>query len=274
MNLTTLEPLIERTELYGGKVIIEFNPKGHKYTVTDGGKIIKPDSVTKIVGVIDKSGPLVGWAVNVTLDAVRKTLHSGIPYAPEELESIFAAAKKQHYFTKKEAGDIGHLAHAWALEYFSHKNPEIPPTTAPHRLAVDAILKWAEQHKVQFLDNERPIYSRKYKFSGRMDGLAMVDDKLTLPDFKTGNGVYEEAWLQTAAYDKAYEEEMDVEIEQRLVIRLGKADGHFYSQIQPRSTLKADWEGFLGAKKLHKRLTELKKLKKESDTSKSWLDEE
>ena len=107
-----------------------------------------------------------------------------------------------------------------------------------------------------------------------MDGIAFVDDRNTIVDFKTGNGIYEEAWLQTAAYNSAWEEETGEKIEQRLVIRLGKTDGHFYSQIQPRKTLKPDWNGFLGAMKLHKRLAELKKLKKESDTSKSWLDEE
>jgi hypothetical protein len=273
----------ERTELYGGQVVIEFTKKGHKYTVTDKGKTFKPPSVTGITGVIDKSGPISGWAVNVTLDAIKHAIHPNIAYPPETLEKIWVAAKKQHYFQKKEAADIGTNAHKWLQLYFAGKNPELPKPELPYRAAVDAGLKWATQHNVRFLDSERPIYSRKYKFSGRMDGLAIVDDYLTLVDFKTGNGIYDEAWLQTAAYDFAYEEEMNTInanekgtfiIPQRLVIRLGKLDGHFYSQIQNRDTLKKDWKGFLGAKQLYTRLAEMKKEGKETDTSKSWLDEE
>jgi hypothetical protein len=267
-------PQIQKTSLYGGQVLIEFNPKGHKYTVTDGDKVFKPVSVTGVTSVCDKSGPLVGWAVNVTLDAIKHAIHPGIPYDKETLDKIWAAAKKQHYYQKKEAADIGTNAHAWLQLYFSGKNPELPSKEMPYRAAVDAGVKWAEQHNVQFLDMERPVYSRKHKFSGRMDGKALVDNVLTLVDFKTGNGVYDESWLQTAGYNIAFEEETGEQIEQRLVIRLGKLDGHFYSQIQPRKTLKPDWNGFLGAMKLHKRLAELKKQEKESDTSKSWLDEE
>jgi hypothetical protein len=266
----------ERTKLYGGKVICEFNPTKHKYTISvDGKPPIKVPSVTQITGTIDKSGPLMNWAVNVTLDAIKHAIHPNIAYPPETLEKIWVAAKKQHYFQKKEAADIGTNAHKWLQLHFAGKNPELPKPELPYRAAVDAGLKWAEQHNVRFLDSERPIYSRKYKFSGRMDGLANVDNLITLVDFKTGNGIYEEAWLQTAAYEIAYEEEFPgVKLIQRAVIRLGKLDGHFYSQIQNRDTLKKDWKGFLGAKQLYTRLAEMKKEGKETDTSKSWLDEE
>jgi hypothetical protein len=268
------ETQIERTELYGGQVVIEFAKKGHKYTVTDKRKTFKPPSVTNITGVIDKSGPISGWAVNVTLNAIKNAIHPNIPYDSETLEKIWVSAKKQHYFQKKEAADIGTNAHKWLQLYFAGKNPELPKPELPYRAAVDAALKWVEQHSVQFLDSERPVYSRKHKFSGRLDGYGKVDGKFSIIDFKTGNGVYEEAWLQTAAYDFAITEETEMRFEQRVIIRLGKLDGHFYSQIQNRDTLKKDWKAFLGAKQLYTRLSEMKKEGKETDTSKSWLDEE
>jgi hypothetical protein len=266
---------VDRTELYGGKVVVEFQPKGHKYTVFVNGVPTKPPSVTSITGIVDKSGPISGWAVNTTLQSIREQIHPHWQYTEGQLEDIYKIAKKAIYIKKQEAATIGTNAHDWLAEFFSGKNPPLPSPDADYRPSIDAALKWIEQHPVCFLTNEKPIYSLKHKFSGRMDGTALVDDQLTLVDFKTGNGIYDEAWLQTAAYNMALEEEHpDSIIDQRLVIRLGKLDGHFYSQIQPRKTLKPDWSGFLGAMKLHRRLAELKKLKKESDTSKSWLDEE
>ena len=274
---------VDRTELYGGKVVVEFKEKGHKYTVYVNGVPTKPPSVTNITGIVDKSGPIGGWAVNTTLDVCKRWVVANESYPQIELDRIWAMAKKAIYVKKQEAATIGTKTHDWLEKYF--KNQEmfhpLPDAKEDYRPSIDAALKWIEQHQVQFLVNEKPVYSLKHKFSGRMDGIAFVDGVKTLVDFKTGNGIYDEAWLQTAAYNIAYEEEQQAkgpfsgfEIEQRLVIRLGKLDGHFYSQIQPRKTLKPDWNGFLGAMKLHKRLAELKKLKKESDTSKSWLDEE
>ena len=262
------------TELYRGRVRVEFTQKGHKYIVYVDGKPTKPPSVTKITGIIDKSGPLVNWAVNMALDVCKENIAPKEWYSQEELNSIWAQSKKAHYVKKQEAADIGTNTHKWLEKFFASQIIDLPPQDADYRPSVDAAVKWSEQHKIQFLLTERPIYSIKYKFSGYTDGIALVDNKLTLVDYKTGNNIYDEVWLQTAGYQFAYEEETGEEIEQRLVIRLGKADGHFYSQVQPRKTLKPDFKAFLGAMALHKRLAELKKLKKQEDTSKSWLDEE
>lgn len=262
-----------KTYLYGGEVEIDFNPKGHKYTVNDGGKIFKPPSVTGITGVVDKSAPLKQWAVNVTMDAIRNAIHAGIAYPPDVLENIFTNAKKQHFFQKKAAADIGTNAHLWTQLYAMGKNPEIPKPELPYRPCVDAFLKFTEQHNVQFLDTERPVYSRKHKVSGRMDGKALVDGIMTLVDYKSGNGIYEEMQFQTAAYNMFYEEETGETIEQRLIIRLGKTDGHFYSLLLPRKTLKPDWKAFLGALALYKRIKEIKKTRQDTNTSKiDWLD--
>jgi hypothetical protein len=266
---------METFELYNGKVKLQFEPNKHKYTVTVGGKTFKPVSVTGVTGIVDKSGPLIGWATNNVVNYIRDTVKPDRPYSETELEQILATAKKQSYYKKKEAANIGTDTHKWLELYFSGKNPQLPGESEHHRQAVEAALKWVEQHKVEFLFNEQPIYSVKYKFSGRMDGIASVDNTPTLVDFKSGNNIYDEAWLQTAAYNFAWEEEHKgaPEIDQRLVIRLGKTDGHFYSQIKNRKSLKPDWNGFLGALKLYTRLSEIKKESKELDTSKTWLDE-
>ena len=213
---------VDRTELYGGKVVVEFKEKGHKYTVYVNGVPTKPPSVTNITGIVDKSGPIGGWAVNTTLDVCKRWVVANESYPQIELDRIWAMAKKAIYVKKQEAATIGTNAHTWLAEFFSGKNPPLPSLDADYRPSIDAALKWIDQHRVEFWSNERPIYSLKHKFSGRMDGIAFVDDRNTIVDFKTGNGIYEEAWLQTAAYNSAWEEETGEKIEQRLVIRLGK----------------------------------------------------
>lgn len=139
---------------------------------------------------------------------------------------------------------------------------------------VSAGLDWIASRKVAFLHQECPIYSRRYKYSGRLDGLALVDDVPTLFDWKSSKGVYPEFRLQTAAYVHAWEEEHpDQRIEQRILVRLGKEDGAFEPHVYPRETLRKDFDAFLGAQKLHKRLNDLEKEERKSKDKLQKLEE-
>jgi hypothetical protein len=76
-----------------------------------------------------------------------------------------------------------------------------------------------------------------------MDGLALVsscDDKkckgckgakftdvLSLIDWKSSNGLWVEYLYQTAAYQHAYQEELNIKVADRWILRLGKEDGKF-----------------------------------------------
>jgi hypothetical protein len=136
-------------------------------------------------------------------------------------------------------------------------------------------LAWVKEHKVQFLDNERPVYSLKWGVSGRLDGIAYVNEKKSVIDFKTGNRVYGEAVLQTAAYKEFYEEETGNEVEQRVIIRLGKEDGKFHSCILDNTTQDPDFKAFISALYLYTRMKEIDKFLKQAEigTNKDWLDE-
>src|SRR5208282_474239 len=189
--------------------------------------------VTTITGVVDKSGPIQGWTAKTTVNAFRELVKPGQSYSVQELDGFFEAARKSSYQKKQEAADVGTAVHKWLELYFHGLNPELPPED-PYLSCVQAALAWIKQHNVQILENERPVYSLTYEVSGRLDGIGLVDGKKSLIDYKTGNGVYPEAWLQTAAYQSFYEEETPKsEIEQRVIIRLGKEDGKFYSTILP-----------------------------------------
>jgi len=258
--------------LYGGRVLIEFKEKGHRYTVHVDGKKIKPPSVTQVTGIVDKSGPIQWWAINNTLRVCRDLIKPGEYYSVDELSHIFEKARRESAFRKQEAADIGTAVHKWIELYFHNLEPEMPPED-PYLSCVNAALAWIKQHNVKILHNERPVYSLNLNVSGRLDGIAIVDDKKSVIDFKTGNGIYPEAWLQTAAYQSFYEQETGDKIEQRVIIRLGKEDGKFYALILPEETFMEDLLGFNGAVCLYRRIEEIRKTDTKHSTNRDWLDE-
>ena len=58
-----------RKEMYGGEVVINFYPDSHKYKL-EGSKDWLVSS-TGATGIIDKSTPLIIWAVGLTTQHVR-----------------------------------------------------------------------------------------------------------------------------------------------------------------------------------------------------------
>ena len=252
-------------------MIVEFRPKGHKYTISvDGGKPFKPPSVTGITGVYDKSGAIAGWSVNNTIDSLRENLRPGVTYSEYEIERLLAEAKKSSYRAKQHAADIGTAAHDWLYRFLTGEDPELPPDDAPHRNSVDAGLLWFKSRDVHFLDNEKLIYSKKYKYSGRMDGRALLDGKTTIIDFKTGR-IHAEARLQVSAYWQAHLEETGEEADACAIIRLNKVDGNFESQIIPKDIVKRDFKGFRAAQDLYLNMKRIEKEQRKLETN--WLEE-
>lgn len=263
--------MIERTPLYDGAVIVEFDPDKHKYCVIVDGVSTKVPSVTTITGVIDKSRALMHWATNNVIDVIAESIEPGATYSDSELGAIWAKARKRSYAKTKQAAEIGTDAHKWLENYFSGKSPPMPEEDEPHRRCIDASMDWLAAHDVKFIHTERPIYSMLHKYSGRLDGIAEVDGDLALIDWKTGNGIYPEAVLQSAAYNCAWVEETGRELARRCVIRLGKVDGRFHSHVYEKRTLENDFQAFLGAKVLSKRIKDIEKEERKRPTD--WLEE-
>lgn len=257
-NLSIKQTEVETADLFNGSVRVEFRPQGHKYSVIEDGVRTHPPSVTTITGTLSKPA-ILPWGINCTIDACRECIKPYTLYTPDELEKIWAAARQQSLSVKEEAAGIGTAAHDWIHEHLSGRKPEMPAEGTPQRRCVDAVLDFFLTHDVQLIHTECPIYSRVYKFSGRMDLDAWVDGKRTLVDFKTGNGIYEECRLQTAAYSQARYEELGVLYDQRLILRLGKQNGEFYEKFYPAADQVPDLLAFLGLKIAYDRLTELER---------------
>lgn len=276
MKKTQTSPSKDAVSLYGGRVKIDFKEEGHKYTVYVDGEKVKCPSVTTISGILDKSPALMGWAVKETLKVAKSLIEPGKYYSVQELDKIWEKSRKASYVIKQDAADIGKIAHKWMELYFHGQEPELPPEDHPSRSCVLAALAWVRDHNVKIIQTERPVYSLFHKVSGRLDGIAEIDGKRSVLDFKTGNGVYVEARFQTAAYQSFYEEETKEELEQRVVIRLGKEDGKFYQRVYPDTSLSPDFVAFLDALSLYRRLKAAEAEDKElgiTSNKGDWLDE-
>lgn len=236
--------------------------------VTGGKKHVVP-SVTTVLSSLAKPA-LIPWAVNQTVAYIRDAIAPSTEHAESFLETIYQNAKREATSIKRAAADIGTQAHLLLSGVSDTCKPDLGSIeSTPVRNCVSAGLEWLAAHEVTWVCQERPIYSRRYKYSGRLDGIARVDGILSLIDWKSSKGIYPEYRLQCASYNHGYEEEFpDEHIEQRILIRLGKEDGVFEPHVYPRNTLRQDFAAFLGCLSLHKRLKQIEREEKLSQKSK------
>ncbi len=236
--------------LYKGKVIIDFYEGRHQYFAN--GEKVKL-SVTGVTGIIDKSGPLVYWAVNLAKEHLLNNLDSGIT------EEVIVEACKQHQLKKQEAADIGHMAHDWAYNHAI--GTEQPMPEDPRVLnGVIAFLKWEDENKIKTLGAEQIVYSKKHGYVGIFDRLATIRRKRVLIDYKTSKGVYPEYRLQLAAYRNAWEEETGEKIDQNLILHFDKDTGDF--RVIECDEYEKDLKAFLACLEAKKRMSELEEWKK------------
>lgn len=250
--------MIETTPLYNGEIICEFNAVRHTYVIVNKRRRFKVPGVTRITSVLDKSGPLVNWAINNTLDVCRGAIAPGCEYAESYLEAVWGAAKKVSGNLKAEAADRGKQLHALIEHGIGEGAVE------PSNESVLSVVDWLRSKKLRVLCNEVKIYSRRHRYSGTLDCLANDQEELYLLDWKTSKSIYPEFRLQTAAYVAAYEEEFpDKKIAGRYLVRIaedGSVDPHFF----PRATLRKDLKAFLGAKALFDRVQQIEKENRKS----------
>jgi hypothetical protein len=261
---------------YGGQVKLIYNDGVHTYWVdTPEGRIVVP-GVTSIVKMVDKSHKLVPWAVKLTVESVLEQLgkykrFDNLIYSvpAERLQEILKTAKAAHRAAKDNAGGVGKIAHDWLEKYGNYRiagRTHQQALTIPRPLnqksnnCIDAALSWFDEHHVVFFSAERKVYSREYNYAGTMDWDGLVDGKLSIIDYKTSNGIYDDYWFQTAMYQGAREEEFpDKQYEQRVVLRLGKEDGEFEAQVREgRYEYEADLSVGRAMLVAYERLEELK----------------
>ncbi|UCC95925.1 MAG: hypothetical protein JSW40_04035 [Candidatus Omnitrophota bacterium] len=245
--------MLKTIKLYQGKVVLQFDDETHRFFHEDGTPI--KNSVSGITGVVDKSGPLMAWAVNMMGEyLIENWSLKKVKTETAKIQLIFDA-KKNYRWAKKEAMDIGTAIHEWIEQYIKGKKPALPEEERT-RNGVLAFMGWVKEHKVKFLESEKIVYSRRYDYPGILDAIADIEKKRYVIDFKSSRGIYNEMRYQLAAYQLAYEEEMGKCIDGRIIVKLGKEDGDF--EAREIDGYQQDKRAFLAALTIKQRENELK----------------
>ncbi len=245
------------SNLIFGKAL-EFDEKKHAYKY-DGNFV---PGVTSILSCIGKPA-LIPWAAGMASDHWLKEVKSWgdqIPTA-ERVTAIHKEAKSAHRKKAQDAADIGHNVHEYAEMYFKKKDVPALLTDQAKR-GVEAFHKWLDAHHVEIISSERRVFSLQYYFAGTCDLVAKVDGVMVVGDIKTSSGIYPEMRLQTAAYQRAIEEEDGTKFPERLIIRFDKKDGNFEAKTFKNFDL--DFAGFLAALNLYRSLQSINQEEKDA----------
>jgi hypothetical protein len=261
-------PQYKEVKLYSGLTTILFddtNGRHAYYRLEEDGKKTRLCGVTTFLNIIDKPA-LIPWAVKTTVEYIRKNLDQLQNDPSELLKSAREEANRQ----RDLAAEIGSAIHDWIEKHIKGENPEMPDDDKV-LTGVNAFLEWVEQNNVEFLEAEKIIYSMKYGYTGKLDITAKINGKLYLLDIKTGNNIYAETKMQTAAYLLAEMEETGKDYAGRVILRISKEteDDHKErtkdkDKIQPykifeaifldeeESDLMKDFDGFIACMSLYR----------------------
>jgi predicted RecB family nuclease len=117
------------------------------------------------------------------------------------------AALAAPYEKSKGAMSRGTTVHS-IVEAYKHTQEQLD-VVEEFRPYAKAFYKFITDRNMVFVSQERTVISKKYRYAGTLDLLASIDKNPTplVIDVKTGKDIYEESFLQTAAYRNAITEE-------------------------------------------------------------------
>lgn len=159
--------------------------------------------VTGMLNILDKSGPLMGWAARQTAEAAIAQIDN-LPSLLESVggEGVIKALTARSGWKRDEAASIGTEIHGLADLVVRGE-----PTPPMGDVVRDRVLKYADWWKAsgwKLRLSEAMVVSPALGYGGTFDLLAYdADGKTVLADVKTGKGVYKEVALQLTAYGMA-----------------------------------------------------------------------
>lgn len=240
------------TPIYGGRAQVVFDDQSHSYTINVPGVVsgLWQPSVTGIIGIKDKSAPLVKWSLNQMVECATRMLQGRETWTQQEVAAILQGAKEAYKFSRQSAANVGSVVHAVLEKEVNYRGgfgtKPFLPLFPEHELAllltpeqivqannaISAGFEFLDAHKIKVIQTEAPRWSPTYGYIGTGDLIALVDGVLSLLDWKTGKRLYPTVRLQLAGYKAAYEEEFP---EQKIIqtvginiTREGKLEAEFY----------------------------------------------
>jgi hypothetical protein len=135
----------------------KFDDKKHVHTL--GGRPLC--GVTTVLSVISKPA-LIQWAANMAVEYLSEHIGEAMEYPlnPHAIDEVFKAAKVAHKTKKEKAGDWGTQLHDAIEQWIKHGTE--PTLESFQKEAFDKFKTWATDNKVEFLESEKHVWSRKY----------------------------------------------------------------------------------------------------------------
>lgn len=170
----------------------------HNYYLDGQGPI---PSVTTVLRIVDKSGPLVGWAKRITAEAAidnRADLEKWYELGGRDgaVGLLTKATDTLRDRAATQGTDIHALAEAITLGHEVTVTDEQAPFVAAYRA-------WMADFEPSFLAAEEMVCSELHGYAGTLDAIVEIAGETWLLDYKTSKGVYSETALQLAAYGAA-----------------------------------------------------------------------
>ena len=144
-------------------------------------------SVTTIIGQLDKSGPLMGWAVKMTIEYLQQHKEELVA----DPTDTYKKAKAWYKEVSEKAKDYGSNLHNLLEVYLKGQRvegllqefPELKPS-------LEEFKGWQKAHNFKLLESEHIVWSTEYRFAGTLDCVGMIDDRLFVVDFKSSKAIY------------------------------------------------------------------------------------
>jgi len=228
-------------EYSDGQVVnLEFDEAKHWYKVEGE---FRP-SVTGILRATVAKPALIYWAVNCAANYVDEyfgevgNADSTMYISEDDIKDLKSGMKSAHNKVSSSAQKIGKDFHKYAEDAVSWKlgnSTDIPelPTDLQTLNSVNAFREWVNLNEIKWLSSEEKIYNRELKFAGTVDAVAEINDEFCVIDWKTGSGIYEEMYLQCAAYAKTVEDIYGRNVDAFYILRLDKKTGKYESVRSP-----------------------------------------
>ena len=240
----------------GDTVELKFDARKHTYLV-DGRYV---PSVTQVLDVINKPA-LMPWAAKEGAQFYMDNVEDGLD-GKDMADGIRTAFRKKSH----GARDIGLMVHKWCESAINWKlgNGAAPalPENDQAQSAIGGFRLWLQENDVEWLSAEEKVYHNKFNYAGTVDAVANINGEFCVVDFKTSTGIWDEYFLQTAAYAEAISLVYGEQVESAWILRFDKKSGKFESERS--NDIGADFKAFLGAMELHGRLRGLREDRKQA----------
>lgn len=181
------------------------NSRGSRYYTWQGERFW---SVTTVIGALNKPA-IPAWAAKKAAVFAVENTESWLALARTgQTRAAIDLIKGAPWRERDSAADVGSAVHR-AIEAYTlgQPMPKFPEDVAGHMTQFEHFLR---EFEPKFEMAEATVYHRGHKWAGTTDGVAVIDGKRVIIDYKTsnpndrtGHGIYPEVALQLAAYAHA-----------------------------------------------------------------------